>query len=401
MDRKEYIGSWLSAQGLNDDLALMAELFGPLHTEDLMFPKAGPGDQSQIVGSDTSDGDISDSTSVCTDGALNHIFGARNAPFASASAAPPPESLTASPSACGPECIAASPAASAAAHAPGASACVFEQSDMRPDDRYTVSADTSSLSPVSFLVQSHTGILPPVSPLSRQHQNVTKSHVQDAGVVAASRQISHFPEITEVRLVGQKQESDELEALLQHQLLSEHRKKFQQQQQQQQQQQRKVDIPPQVHPDRDIQNQQQLHIAQHTILRVPLTPPQLLATFVSAETGIVDVIKPHATRLASASASGSLEDQQYQQQLLMHSIRTKPLDAEYARKSNGSSTAGQLPGSPEEWSSLGVGIKLKRNGRGMLSVRAVDPRSSCHGQLFTLLIAHQLATDLSVTSTAR
>jgi hypothetical protein len=246
----------------------------------------------------------------------------------------------------------------------------------------SISVEESSLSPVSFLVQSHIGVVPPSSPLSRTSQaahahvyqpsdKVASGNARVAKALAAGAGSYSNPAVKSENVlvvessgdeVKLRNEAEELELLLQHQLLSERTAQHGHGHQPHSFQPQSVQLVQDENPaDNTAAHHGHNHqIAQHHVLRIPDSSRHTLPEF--SETAVfADVIKPLATRPShppSLSAKSTVE--------ALQPSNTNALTQQVARLPPQSSSSAH-DGVPL----AGIGVTLKRNSQGALCVRRV------------------------------
>ncbi len=367
--RRDFLESWLSAQELQDDLALLAELCGPTNNMNSVFPMTSFEQQARLVAADSSDSDSSDPASGSS--SLDHDAVRSAIPSFSDSSFHFNETNTG----CREE--ASATGSSAAALTPSGT-CENTNMKLRihASNHDEVSDECRSLSPVSLLVQSHTGVLPPPSPSSHlKSRSATNKYALEAGRSTFSKGVAAFSGNGDSHSIPQQNGTDELEDLLQHQIMSDYQTKghLQQTNASPQRQQRVSEL------------QLKKPLVQDTVLRLPLTPPQLLSILPECGESLVGVIRPQATRILPAAAGASSEgamQQHLHQQHLISSLSADSSEISSTKSLSVSSSARDSPKMltyPEVVSSERLGVSLKRNSHGMLCIRRVRSNSSCYG----------------------
>ena len=395
-DRREFFESWLVAQGLLDDLALLkatelkhSDVGGKVysstlhqHHEHSIQKSKTSRESSSPSGSDSLD-NHSDGCSdeICVSFAPACDDESQSIKVSSTAISPTSSVLNAAHS---------SPAVSPS-HAPdlavssvntdapqiAAASCLAAQS---------ISVEGSSLSPVSFLVQSHIGVLPPSSPLSRTSQAAHGRVYQSSDIIPSRNALvakafaantagytnpAVEPGTTlldsggdEVKL---RKEAEELELLLQHQLLSErtaHHGHNQQPHSVQRIQDENPDGNLSAHHGHNHQ------ITQHHVLRIPDASSRHTLPEFSEMAFFADVIKPLATRPShppSLSVESTVE-------------APKPSNTNASTQQVARLQAPSSCSAHEAAPLAGVGFTLKRNSQGALCVRRVRTDGPSHGR---------------------
>jgi hypothetical protein len=462
--RRVFIESWLVSQGLDEDLELLLELSSGYKEamvgdgdalaaftqsqHESMFPElptahspASPPRHSasaaaqalathfQVTAAHNQEHDATEQPQdLLVSTSLSH---------AGSDVCPSEDSAVSNASASVAASAAAAALSSAAVAAASGSFSVFR------DDGSTrmtgmASAEHASLSPVSFLIQSHTGVLPPTSPISRPPQ--TPPHVlQQRSSFEAARAVSlqqHAPRVAEHQVIAgacigaagidveaqQRSETEELEILLQRQLLTEQLQYQQQHQSQSNRQQqlmtcdgkdgpsteRHVSRATSLAPDPSNTHQQQLDLEDHIsesdhhpyaphqdplsnnrIRRIPLSPSLTPPIMAQSNVAYPEVIRPQATRLSSrlhgsteeSPLGGTLLQRQYiDPSTSGQSISPKPPQlAHYVSAAPASFE--HAHGSHLNQPLAGIGVTLKRNSLSNICVRRVCNGGHSHGAL--------------------
>jgi hypothetical protein len=460
--RRAFIQSWLAAQGVEEDIALLKELSEgfqeaadtvvdaatafaqPQHESifpELLTSRSSSPEQPPSASAATQSSSLHflDAASHCNDHhdpeTAQELLANSSLSHAGSDVCSNEGSVISSLSASVAASAAAAALSSAAVVAAIASDSVFGDNDSNYMAGMT-SVEQSSLSPVSFLIQSHTGLLPPTSPLSRTPQTTARAFQQDSsfdaarGVVLqglASRAVGNQANLGSCSRdpsfdveTQQRSEAEELEILLQRQLLSE---QLQHQQQLQSQLQHQfvashVKVPssheqhlpraydqghshPQQldldgrHSETDHHHHapQQLHLQDqlpnNRILRIPLSPSLTPPTIPESNAAFPEVIKPYATRLPSR-LYGSPEELPLDNMLLQRQFTPtsasgeliNPSPPQHARYvSAAPASFAQPPASHSTQPVAGIGLTLKRNSKSNLCVRRVSKGGPSDGAL--------------------
>jgi hypothetical protein len=388
-DRRDFFESWLVAQGLSEDLALLkATEFTPSdkgyastmhrHYEHAIQKSENSRESSSPSGSDSldnhSDGspdEIPVSLAPTCDDESQSTYASSTALSLSTSVSNAIHTVAAAHT----FTLASSTADTDALQIAGGDAAASRLATQ------TISVEESSLSPVSFLVQSHIGVVPPSSPLSRTYQaahghvyqpsdKVASGNARVAKALAADTGSYSNPAVKSENVLVEssgdevklRNEAEELELLLQHQLLSERTAQHGHRHQPHSLQPHSVQL---LQDENTADNTTAHHghnhqIAQHHVLRIPDLSRHTLPEF-SETAFFADVIKPLATRPShppSLSAKSTVE--------ALKPSNTHASTQQVARLQPQSSSSAH-DGVPL----AGVGVTLKRNSQGALCVRRV------------------------------
>jgi hypothetical protein len=388
-DRRDFFESWLLAQGLSEDLALLkATEFAPSdkgyastmhrHYEHSIQKSKNSRESSSPSGSESldnhSDGS-SDEIPVSLALTCDDESQSTNASSTALSLGTSVSNAVHTVAAARTSTLAISTADTDALQIAGGDAAASRLATQ------SISVEESSLSPVSFLVQSHIGVVPPSSPLSRTSQaahgrvfqpsdKVASGNALVAKALAADSCSYSNPAVKSESSLGEssgdevklRNEAEELELLLQHQLLSERTAQHGHRQQPHSFQPHSVQLVQDENPavSASAHHGHNHQITQHHVLRIPDSSRHSLPEF--SETAVfADVIKPLATRPShppSLSAKSTVE--------ALKPSNTNASMQQVARLQPQSSCSAH-----EGLPLAGVGVTLKRNSQGALCVRRV------------------------------